>query len=277
MVNSFLLFLPALLFAQSGGVQNPGSPAGTRGPALDREQGRVDAEPIWRQALGGAVTGLPAVQAQSAVVVLDGGNIKAYSTGGRPLWNYAARGKLSPFITRSREGTSYISRTNGIFFAVNRAGREIWQIRPGAPLSGQAVCGWDGRIFVPTGRKISCYTASGHLLWERNFDEQIDISPALEQNGGIILTLEKGGLLRISPFGTVRSITLSSLPQSIVSLRGAGAAGKVLVLYKNGNAEFIDYTRMKTAAELAREAEEARLAEAARIAAKEAAGQADAA
>ncbi|MDR1587712.1 MAG: PQQ-binding-like beta-propeller repeat protein [Treponema sp.] len=251
-VNFFLFFLPALLFAQSGsGAQSPGSSAGTRGPALDREQGRVDAEPIWRQALGGAVTGLPTVQAQSAVVVLDGGNIKAYSTGGRPLWNYAARGKLSPFVARSREGTSYISRTNGIFFAVNRAGREIWRLKLGSPLSGQVVCGWDGRIFVPTGKKISCYTASGHLLWERNFDEQIDISPALEQDGGIILSLEKGELLRISPFGTVRRIALSSPPQSLVSLQGAG---KILVLYKNGNAEFVDYAGMKTAEEQAEEA-----------------------
>jgi outer membrane protein assembly factor BamB len=196
------------------------------------------------------------------VVVLDGGNIRAYSTGGRPLWNYTARGKLSPFVTRSREGTSYISQTNGILFAVNRAGREIWRLRPGGPLSGQVVCGWDGRLFVPTGGKISCYTASGHLLWERNFDGKIGISPVPEQNGGIILTLEKGELLRISPFGTVRSFALSSLPQAIVSLRGAGAAKKVLVLYKNGDAEFVDYADMKTADEPAEEAEEARLAEA---------------
>ncbi|MDR1318126.1 MAG: PQQ-binding-like beta-propeller repeat protein [Treponema sp.] len=260
--NFFLFFLPALLFAQSGrGVQNPDNAAETKGPALDREPGRLDTEPAWRQALGGAVTGLPTVQARSVVVILDGGNIKAYSTGGRPLWNYAARGKLSPFVTRSPEGTSYISQTNGNFFAVNRAGREIWRLRLDNPLSGQVICGWDGRIFVPTGKKISCYTASGHLLWERSFDEQIDISPALEQSGGIILSLEKDELLRISPFGTVRRFALPSPPQSLTSLRGAEGARKVLVLYKNGNAEFVDYRSMKTAAELAEEAGEARPAE----------------
>ena len=38
----------------------------------EREQGLVSNAPFWRQALGGNVLSLPSVQAQSAVVALDG-------------------------------------------------------------------------------------------------------------------------------------------------------------------------------------------------------------
>jgi outer membrane protein assembly factor BamB len=215
--------------------------AAQNAPLPDRERGQVSAEPFWRQALGGAVIGLPTVQAQSAVVALDGGNIKAYSAGGTPLWSYSARGRITPFVTRSREGTSYISRTNGMLIAVNRAGRELWRRSPGGPLSGPVISGWDGRLFVPTGKKISCYTASGNLLWSRNFDERIALSPRLDQGGGIMLGLENGDILRLNPFGGVLSWHLPSLPLALVSLSpGAGsAAPRVLVIHQNGGMEIL--------------------------------------
>ncbi|MDR2432969.1 MAG: PQQ-binding-like beta-propeller repeat protein [Treponema sp.] len=232
-----LLLLPLAVFSQSG-------------PVLDRERGQVDAEPLWVRALGGEVTGLPATQVQSAVVALDGGNIKAYSSGGALLWNYSARGRISPFVSRSREGTSYISRVNGVLIAVNRAGRELWRRNPGGPLSGPVVSGWDGRLFVPTGDKLSCYTASGNLLWARRFTEQIRLSPRLDQGGGVLLALEKGEVLRIDPFGGALVWKLISPPAVLVSLSAAAGsalerktawqrAPRVMALYENGTMEIL--------------------------------------
>jgi outer membrane protein assembly factor BamB len=223
-----LLFAGAALRAQSG-------------PSPDRERGRVDSEPVWRQALGGAVIGLPAVQAQSAVVALDGGGIKAYSTAGTPLWSYSARGRISPFVTRSREGTSYISRTGGTLIAVNRAGRELWRRSPGGPLSGPVISGWDGRLFVPTGNKLSCYTASGNLLWSKSFGKPILISPRLDQGGGVMLALEDGEVLRINPFGRALSWKLSSPPRVLVSLspRAGTLTPRIMALYQNGSMEIL--------------------------------------
>jgi outer membrane protein assembly factor BamB len=207
------------------------------------------AVPIWRQAAGGAVMGLPAAQVHSVVAVLDGGNIKAYSDGGRPLWNYSARGRLSPYVTRSREGTCYISRTNGTFITVNRAGRELWRVNPGGPLSGPAISGWDGRVFIPTGNRVSCYTASGRPLWRRDFPAAIAITPAPDQNGGILAVLENGDLLRIDPFGRILSRRLSEVPAAVLSLalseeKGkAEVWGRTLILYKNGRVELLDPAR----------------------------------
>ena len=214
------------------------------GPTLDRERGQVNSEPLWRQALGGEITGPPTAQVQSVVMTMDGGNVKAYSSGGRPLWNYSARGRLSPYVTRSREGTSYISRNNGIFIAVNRAGRELWRRNNGAPLSGPVVIGWDGRLFVPLGKKIICYTASGRQLWSRAFAVAIRVSPGIDQSGGIILTLESSELLRIDPFGTVQSRELPRQARSIVSLEG----GTYMVLYESGGADMLDFSGADTRA-----------------------------
>ena len=176
-----------------------------------REQGLVTDEPVWRQALGGEVMSLPHVQAQSAVVSLDGGNIKAYSTAGTPLWNYSARGRISPYVTRSAEGTSYITRTTGILIAVNRAGRELWRRNLESPLIAKPVIGWDGRLFVPVDKKIFCYTASGTLLWTKTFESSFTIMPKLDLGGNLLLAFGTN-IYRIDPFGNAQVWVHSAAP-----------------------------------------------------------------
>jgi len=183
-----------------------------------RAQGLYTGSPFWRQALGGTILSLPHVQAQSAVVALDGGNIKAYSTAGTPMWNYSARGKISPFVTRSREGTSYLSRTNGMLIAVNRSGRELWRRNLGSPLCASVVPGWDGRLFVPIDKKILCYTASGTLLWTKTFESPITVAPKLDSGGGIIFTVGDSEACRLDPFGNIQTWTLSNTPAILLPL-----------------------------------------------------------
>jgi outer membrane protein assembly factor BamB len=137
-------------------------------PSLGAQQGGPS--PLWRHALGGTVIGAPAAQAESVAVVCDGGMVQAYSRSGRLLWTYSAQGRLSPHITRSPEGTSYVCRTNGLFIALNRLGRELWRVNLDGPLAEPALVGWDGRIFIPTANRVACYTASGFLLWSRQLD-----------------------------------------------------------------------------------------------------------
>ena len=200
-----------------------------------REQGLITSDPFWRQALGGAVQSLPSVQAQSAVVALDGGNIRAYSTAGTPMWNYSARGRISPYVTRSREGTSYISRANGALIAVNRAGRELWQRVLDGPLSARVVTGWDGRLFAPINGKIYCYTASGTLLWTRILEAPISISPKLDRQGGVLLALSNDEVYRIDPFGNAHIWMLSNRPAFLISMDQM----QVVVLYRDGTVDVL--------------------------------------
>ena len=186
--------------------------------------------------MGGSVLSLPHVQAQSAVVALDGGNIRAYSTAGTPMWDYSARGRISPYVTRSREGTSYFSRTNGTFIAVNRAGRELWRRSLDGPLCAKVVSGWDGRLFVPTEKKISCYTASGNLLWSKTFESPFSLAPKLDRGGGIMLALENNEVHRIDPYGNTRTWTLSNKPAVLLSIEQR----QIMALYTDGTMGVLD-------------------------------------
>jgi outer membrane protein assembly factor BamB len=202
--------------------------------SVDREQGLVTSDPFWRQALGGSVLSLPSVQAQSAVVALDGGNIRAYSTAGTPMWSYSAKGKISPYVTRSREGTSYLSRTNGTFIAVNRAGRELWRRSLDDPLCARVITGWDGRLFVPTEKKMYCFTASGTLLWTKTLEKPVSIAPKLDRNGNILLAIGKD-VYRIDPFGNEQIWTLAENPAVILPIDQK----RILALYADGTMEEI--------------------------------------
>jgi outer membrane protein assembly factor BamB len=176
---------------------------------------------VWRQALGGEVLGPPSVQAESVAVVCDGGNLVSYTDRGTFLWNYNARGRLTPFITRSPEGTSYICRTNGILIAVNRAGRELWRKDLGTAISSPVLVGWDGRIFVFTPQRVRCFTASGYPLWSRYLTHPAALPPCLDRTGGILLVLEDREVVEIDPFGRIVTRQLSLMPSAILDLESA--------------------------------------------------------
>jgi outer membrane protein assembly factor BamB len=184
--------------------------------------------------------GSPSIERGAAVVLMDSGSVKAFSAQGTPLWTYAARGRLSPHITRSPDGMIYIARTNGTFIALNQMGRELWRTELPVPLSGPVVCGWDGRIFVPAENRIFCLTASGHLLWEQDLGSSMVIPPQPDLDGGLVTVLSDAVLLRLGPFGGAQLLYLSAIPQAIIPLGPAGKGGRTLIVYPNGGLEFSD-------------------------------------
>jgi len=192
-------------------------------------------EYLWRQAAGGVVLGTPSANPQSVVVALDSGVVKAYSETGVLLWSFAVRGGMSPYLTRSREGITFVCSANGNLTAINSVGRELWKANTGGGLSAPIITGWDGRAFVPMARKISCYTSSGRRLWINDLESGISVAPLLDQNGNILLALENSRLIRITPFGVVNSWKLPSVPVVLVPLEKT-----ILALFSNGNILRID-------------------------------------
>ena len=193
-------------------------------------------EYLWRQAVGGVVIGSPSVQPQSVVAALDSGIAKNWSgSDGQLLWSFSVRGGLCPYVTQSREGLSFICTTDGGLIAINRIGRELWKANVGGALSGPVVTGWDGRVFVPAAGKIFCYTASGTLLWTNELGSGISAGPLLDQSGRIVLALENGLLIRITPFGSVSSWKLPSPPLVLVP-----AEHDILAMYGDGTVLRVD-------------------------------------
>ena len=193
----------------------------------------------WRHPLAGAVIGRPLTQVESVVAATDGGNLKSYSSHGVFLWDYYARGRLTPHISRSREGTTYICRTNGRLIAINRAGRELWALELGSPLICPVLIGWDGRLFAFTQTKITCMTAAGYILWTRTLEKKIVIAPFMDVAGGFVFVQDDGEVLRIDPFGNVffYQSSAGALPVAAVSLEIDEPI--VLLLYEDRHMDLV--------------------------------------
>ncbi|MDR0567686.1 MAG: PQQ-binding-like beta-propeller repeat protein [Spirochaetaceae bacterium] len=200
---------------------------------------------LWKLPVGGKVIGLPSVQAGSVVVLSEDGKVRAFSGQGNPLWEYEIGG-LSPYVVRSREGANYIGTSGGELIALNRIGKLLWRIKLSGTLIGPMLIGWDGRLFVPTDRRISCYTAGGTLLWYKTFDRAIAVPPRQDNLGGMVLALDNAELLHISAFGKISALQLAETPSFLLSIAEYEEKPKkteekfpapVLVCYKNGGAE----------------------------------------
>ncbi|GHU38614.1 hypothetical protein FACS1894190_00550 [Spirochaetia bacterium] len=190
-------------------------------------------EAVWRQVLGGAVIAPPQVQNESVVMVCEGAAVKAFGTSGRSLWEYKTGGRLLPFLTRSTAGTSYVCRTNGILYAINRAGRLLWQQRLKENIIAAPLIGFDERIFLFFQKTISCRTASGNRLWQTNLESPIALPPIPDKKGGFIICLQDGSLLNFDATGATAGIPLHDVPQLVIALDDRRKS--ILTIFQDGS------------------------------------------
>ncbi|MDR2210395.1 MAG: PQQ-binding-like beta-propeller repeat protein [Spirochaetaceae bacterium] len=196
-------------------------------------------EPIWEQDLMGTVIGLPTLQAESAVVVLEEGDVKSYSRFGNWLWTYHANEKLSAHVSRSREGTTYACTAGGTVLAINRVGRELWKLELGNPVSSPIVVGWDSRLFIPIGSKVYCRTASGYSLWMIDLGSPIFVKPILDHRGGLAMVLDNNEFALLSHLSSVEKLQLNSKPLHIVPLETSAGKDSFFLFYAAGTVERI--------------------------------------
>ena len=202
-------------------------------------------ELLWRQVLGGVALTRPVEQLESVIVVREGGVVKAFGSSGLLLWEYRAGGRLLPFIARSGSGTSYVCRADGVFHAINRAGRLLWKVNLDGCLAAPPLTGWDGRVFVFLQKKLYCFTASGTRLWQAELESPLALAPVADKAGGFAGVLEDGSLIRVSAFGKIDAVKLSAVPFALISLTpGWSQDGKArlrfIAVHSSGSLELID-------------------------------------
>ncbi|MCA1951338.1 MAG: PQQ-binding-like beta-propeller repeat protein [Treponema sp.] len=202
-----------------------------------------NSEAKWRQALGGKVLSIPAAQAESVVMVTDDGMLRCYSYTGRLLWQFDAQGKLTPFVSRSREGTSYICKIDGTFMAVNRSGRLLWTKKLSGPLVATPLVGWDGRIFIPQEQEVLCISAAGDQRWTLKLDAPLALPLVQDSKGGMLVALKSGMVLNVSAIGDIQSIALKEVPAVLVDVsESVSISPGLIVYYRNGNGEIISFS-----------------------------------
>jgi outer membrane protein assembly factor BamB len=153
--------------------------------------------------MDGTMIGPPLIEAGLITVVSDGGTLRSYSTLGNHLWTFSAYGRLSPYLGRSPDGTTYICRNTGILIAINRAGRELWRRKLEEPLAAPVISGWDGRVFLFTAKHIYCFNAAGYPLWTKSLESPIGFGPVMDSGGGFTMLLENGTVLEGNAFGKI--------------------------------------------------------------------------
>jgi outer membrane protein assembly factor BamB len=203
-----------------------------QGAAQTPTQSKAMPELVWQQALGGNVLCPPSYQIESLVAVCDGGRLPAFSVDGKQLWEYKAGGKLLPYLMRSGTGTSYICRANGMFIAVNRIGRSLWQKNLKEGIAATPLIGWDGRIFICLSKKIICLNASGLQLWQIEIESPVAIEPVLDKKGGFVTVLKDATLLNVNAFGKVIAMPLPAIPAFVAPIFSS-----MLVMYSDGKLE----------------------------------------
>jgi outer membrane protein assembly factor BamB len=217
-----LTFLTATVFAQS----------------LD------EPELLWRQALGGVALTRPVEQLGSVALVCEGGTVKTLGSSGVLLWEYRAGGRLLPFIARSGSGASYVCRSDGMFHAINRAGRQLWKVKLTGRLVAPPLIGWDDRVFVFLSKKLYCFTASGNRLWQMELESPLAIDPIADKSGGFAAVLEDGNLIQVNAFGKMDAVRLSVVPFAIMSLSPAetrnGTSTRFIAIHADGRLELIE-------------------------------------
>ncbi|MDR0322848.1 MAG: PQQ-binding-like beta-propeller repeat protein [Treponema sp.] len=207
---------------------------------VNPSQMQISASPMWETAIGDTVRGMPHLQAGSVVLVGESGSVRSFYMSGTPLWNFAARGTAVPFIARSYEAATYMCSSEGVFMAINRVGRELWELNLGKPISHSPVVGWDGRVFIPVDSVITCRTASGNSLWTLDLGSSIVFSPVLDHMGSVAAVLQNMDFVKIDQFSNEERIRLEKLPAMIVSLVEENQHSYVL-MYQSGEMEKIIY------------------------------------
>ena len=200
----------------------------------------IGATAVWNKDLGDLVMDQPHLQAESVVLACMGGGIKSYYMTGTDLWSFEPNEKVTPFISRSVEGASYMCDSSGFFKAVNRVGRELWRINLGSPIAFTPVVGWDGRVFIPLGSQLLCRTASGNPLWSIDLGSPIAVEPILDHTGSFATVLQNRDFVKVSQFSTVERVRLDQQPVLIVSLKESSGDSYIL-LYSSREAEKISF------------------------------------
>jgi outer membrane protein assembly factor BamB len=215
------------------------------GPATDA------AGLLWRQPLGGTAMSAPQVQLESVIVLCDDSSVRAFSNEGKTLWEYKSRGRLSPFIARSRTAISFVCGTTGDLTALNRAGRVLWTINLKEKIVAPPLSGWDERIFIFLEKRIVCYTETASLLWQKTLPAALALEPVLDNSGGFITVLEDRTLIAVTAFGKIRTLKLGKMPLAALPLPAKAAArnngdtfyasGKIALVNSDGTLLLCEY------------------------------------
>ncbi len=144
----------------------------------------------FRFTLAGAAAAGPVAEAGRVWIVSEDRTLYILDDSGRAVGRRAWRDGNPAWISPDPFGRALLPAADGSLVMVNRAGLEVWRVRPGGPVVRPPAFGADGRSFAAEGSRLLAWSASGRLLW------------SVEHPGPIAA----GPSVRFTPFGKTRVI-----------------------------------------------------------------------
>jgi hypothetical protein len=188
---------------------------------------------------GGAIAGPTAVAGRVWVIsenkTLYILNDTGKAVGKRP-WKEGAPSWMAP----DAFGRVLLPAQDGSLLLVNRAGVEVYRVRPGASVTEPAVFGADGRFFVAAGARLMAYSAAGRRLWSVDLGAPAARGPSVRyapsDGARIAVALRDGSVREYDEYGSLKAKVEAGNPVAILSPLG----DDLLVIRSGGFASIRD-------------------------------------
>jgi outer membrane protein assembly factor BamB len=208
---ALILCAAAPLLAQLDGEQ----------PAFRVDQGRTgrssyvgadDSTILWHVDLGNIVQSSPAIGSDGTIYAGSyDKSLYAVNRNGTIKWSYKTGGWISSSPATGKDGTIYVGSVDSYLYAVNPNGSLKYRIWTGQPPGADTAVNTapnisDNNVLVFTSDRGAVYAAdasTGAQLWKVNTPPQSQSSPAIADDGAVIVGSASGDVYNIRSDGSI--------------------------------------------------------------------------
>ena len=180
----------------------------------------------FRFTLAGAAVAGPEAAAGRVWIVSGDRTLYILDDSGRAVGRRPWRDGNPAWIAPDRFGRALLPAADGALVMVNRAGLEVYRVRPGGRVARAPVFGSDGRFFAAAGSRLLAYSAGGRLLWSADAGDEIVLGPLARFNSSgetrIAAALANGRVLEYGESGSLLSELRMPEPPSAWAALGDG-------------------------------------------------------
>ena len=179
----------------------------------------------FRFTLAGAAAAGPVADAGRVWIVSEDRTLYILDDSGRAVGRRVWKEGTPAWIAPDPFGRALLPAADGTLIMVNRAGLEVWRVRPEGPVVRAPAFGTDGRFFAAAGTRLLAWSASGRLLWSVEHSGPITAGPTVRftpsEKTRVTLALADGVVQEYAEDGTLLSSvpgrTTSSIPSTAPS------------------------------------------------------------
>lgn len=188
---------------------------------------------------GGAVAGPEAVAGRVWVISEDR-TLYILDDSGKAVGRRPWKEDVPAWLVPDAFGRVLLPTQDGSLLLVNRAGMEVYRVRPGGRTELPAAFGADGRFFVAADARLLAYSAGGRRLWSVDLPSRAALGPRVRflSGGGtrVAVALPDGSVREYDEYGLACVETESGQGVAVLSHLG----DDLLILGRDGSASIRD-------------------------------------